>query len=124
MNKGEWMETHALMPPPSIVGMLPGVYSVTMPEDGEIMSVGLEEHGWIVVIARIKEDMKAVIRKVLVLGNSEPVEYQYTRYIGSVNVMRGESSAWRHVFEVTRPDDDEEPMRDNGKVLLHATPGC
>lgn len=128
MKKGEWIQTYALMPGPVGIGMVPpGEYIVTIPEGSEIMAI-VEAHSWIMVVARSTELEKLESRKMLVLCDGQAIEYQYTRYIGSVDIsdisIVGGNAAWRHVIEVTRPNDDEEPVKEDGKILLAATQGC
>jgi len=122
MNKGEWIQSYELMPAPMSTA---GEYLVEMAEYAEILGVGIESDGTIVVIARRRIGSNLTKRTMLVLHDGGTIGYQYTRYIGSVNDPRFEgSAAWRHVFEVTRPNDDEEPVKKDGKILLAATPGC
>lgn len=125
MKKGEWVNTHDLVPTSVMVDAMIGEYRVALPENAEIMGVGLQDDEWIVVIVKDRHDSKIVNRKMLVLGDGQPIEYKYTKYIGSVRMPMGKGGhSWRHVFEITRPDDDEEPVKKDGKVLLAATPGC
>jgi len=124
MNKGEWMNTYDLMPTSVMVDTAIGEYRLAVPENAEIMGVGLQGDGWIVVIVKDRHDSKIVNRKMLVLGDGQPIEYKYTRYIGSVRMpMEKDGYSWRHVFEVTRPNDEESTW-DNGNIPIHATPGC
>lgn len=122
MKNSEWISTYELMPAPMSVA---GEYLVKMPEYAEILGTGLESDGTIVVVARRRVGSNLANRTMLVLYDGGTIGYQYTRYIGSVNNPRFEgSAAWRHVFEVTRPNDDEESVKKDGKILLATTPGC
>lgn len=128
MNKGEWIGTYALMPAPVGAGIVPpGEYMVTIPEGSEIIGV-VESHSWIMVVVKSMEPENLETRKMHVLGDGQAIEYQYTKYIGSVNIsdisIVGENAAWRHIFEVTRPNDDNTPVKDDGKTTFIATPGC